>query len=102
MKNREICSNDQVIKETKDRCACPPTVISTKLTNIMNGAIGGYNYSSLSDNDFLILKTWVSDLFSSYADSLPEDFHDSDNYELKASQNLLETRIPVPTKFFED
>lgn len=33
MKNREICSNDQVIKETKDKCSCPPTVISTKLTN---------------------------------------------------------------------
>ena len=33
MKNKEFCSNDKVIKETKDRCACPPTVISTKLTN---------------------------------------------------------------------
>ena len=33
MKNKTICSNDKVIKETIDKCVCPGTVITTRFTD---------------------------------------------------------------------
>ena len=33
MKNKEICSNEKIIKETIDICQCPRTVITTRLTD---------------------------------------------------------------------